>query len=276
MDLKNTQAYCASRLGTRHSAKADKSVYNLMWRAMVRSQKGARYFMNQEQSHPPDRLPSGLYVVGTPIGHLGDISRRAVDTLRDVEGILAEDTRHTRKLMSRYDLHTPLVSCHKFNEASRSDAVLQRIRDGAALALVSDAGMPGISDPGARVVAACRAAALPVYVVPGPSAVTSAISLSGFGGEGFVFVGFLPHKSGARRKRLAALLENDLPVVLYESPYRALKLLTELDDLAPDRQVFVGRELTKRHEQSLTGTPQEILAAFEGRSTKGEWVLVVQ
>jgi 16S rRNA (cytidine1402-2'-O)-methyltransferase len=221
-------------------------------------------------------LPAGLYVVGTPIGHLGDISTRALDTLRRAAGVLAEDTRHTRKLMTRFALSTPLISCHKFNEAQRSVSIIDRIQRGEALALVSDAGMPGVSDPGARVVAACREAGCPVWVVPGPSAVTAAIGLSGFGGSGFVFEGFLPHKSGARRRRLEILLGYGLPVVLYESPYRALKLIGELAELAPERRVFVGRELTKHHEQSLVGTPAELQQAFAGRTTKGEWVLVVE
>ncbi len=220
-------------------------------------------------------LAPGLYVVGTPIGNLGDISPRALDTLRGVSAILAEDTRHTRKLLTRYDIHTPLVSCHRFNESSRSDPVLERIRAGEALALVSDSGMPGVSDPGARMVAACHRANLPVRIVPGPSAVTSAIALCGFGGAGFVFDGFLPHKSGARRRRLTELLTYDMPVVLYESPYRAMKLLTALTELAPNRNVFVGRELTKRFEETITGLPGEIMAMFEGRAIKGEWVVVI-
>lgn len=220
-------------------------------------------------------LPPGLYVVGTPIGNLDDISPRALDTLRRVSAILAEDTRHTRKLLSRYDIHTPLISCHKFNELRRADPVLEQIRAGAALALVSDSGMPGVSDPGARMVAACRRAECPIHAVPGPSAVTSAIALCGFGGAGFVFDGFLPHKSGARRRRLTELLKHDVPVALYESPYRAMKLLTELNELAPDRELFVGRELTKRYEESITGRPGDILAKFEGRAIKGEWVVVI-
>ncbi len=220
-------------------------------------------------------LQAGLYVVGTPIGNLSDISARALDTLRQVEVILAEDTRHTRKLLTRYAIATPMMSCHKFNEAQRSQQIVQRISNGAALALVSDAGMPGVSDPGARVVAACRAAGAPIYAVPGPSAITTAISLCGFAEGGFVFLGFLPNKSAARRRILAEWLPQELPIAVYESPYRAIKLITELAELAPERQVFVGRELTKHFEQSLVGTPADILAAFEQRSTKGEWVIVI-
>ncbi len=230
---------------------------------------------SESEARNADLVP-GLYVVGTPIGNLDDISARALDTLRRADAILAEDTRHTRKLLTRFDIHTPLISCHQFNEARRSSDILRRLTAGAALALVSDSGMPGISDPGSRVVAACREGGHPVYVVPGPAAVTAAVSLSGFGGAGFLFDGFLPVKSGARRRRLTALLAHDRPVVLYESPHRALKLLNELQDLAPDRRVFIGRELTKRFEESVLGTPAEVAAAFAQRAAKGEWVVVIE
>lgn len=222
-----------------------------------------------------DSLPPGLYVVGTPIGHLGDVTLRALDTLRQADAILAEDTRHTMKLLSHYDIHTPLISCHKFNEAQRSQSIVGRIQSGAALALVSDAGMPGISDPGGRVVAACRGAQCDVFVVPGASAVTAAVAISGIAGDRFHFEGFLSPKSATRRRRLAELLQLDCPVVLYESPHRAMKLLEELTDLAPDRTVFVGRELTKKFEQSLSASAAELRDFFATRTTKGEWVLVI-
>lgn len=225
---------------------------------------------------PPPSLAPGLYIVGTPIGNLGDLTLRAIDTLRGVDAILAEDTRHTLKLLNHFHIQAPLISCHKFNEASRTEPVLRRIAEGAALALVSDSGMPGVSDPGSRVVAACHAAGHPVFVVPGPSAVTAAVAASGFGGSGFLFEGFLPPKSAGRRRRLAELLLAPVPVVLYESTHRALKLLNDLAELAPDRRCYVGRELTKRHEESLAGTPIELLAHFEQRSIKGEWVLIIQ
>ncbi len=224
----------------------------------------------------PEPLPPGLYVVGTPIGHLADMTMRAIDTLRQVDTILAEDTRHTIKLLSHYDIHTPLVSCHKFNEAKRSEFIVRRIQAGAALALVSDAGMPGVSDPGGRVVAACRSAQCNVFVVPGASAVTAAVSLSGMGGDRFHFEGFLSPKSATRRRRLAALLQFDVPVVLYESPHRAMKLLDELADLAPDRRVLIGRELTKKFEQSFVMTALECRDYFSTHTTKGEWVVVIE
>lgn len=220
-------------------------------------------------------LNPGLYVVGTPIGHLEDITLRAVTVLKEAHVVVAEDTRETRKLLDRYGIATPMLSCHKFNEASRVEQILGRVRAGEAVALVTDSGMPAVSDPGARVVAACRAAGLHVTVIPGPSAVTAAVALCGFGGRGFLFDGFLPHKSAARRKRLAELLRWDSPVVLFESPYRLLKLLDEMNDLAPTRQMFIGRELTKHFEELMWGTPDELRQRFANRSVKGELVVVV-
>ncbi|MFH0953415.1 MAG: 16S rRNA (cytidine(1402)-2'-O)-methyltransferase [Verrucomicrobiota bacterium] len=217
----------------------------------------------------------GLYIVGTPIGNLGDITLRALETLKSADLVVAEDTRHTRKLLDRYEIRTPTMSCHKFNEASRVQLLLGRIREGQAVALVTDSGMPAVSDPGSRVVAACRAEGLPVTVMPGPSAVTAAVALCGFAGEGFFFDGFLPHKSGARKKRLARLASCDVPVVLFESPYRLVKLLGEIAEVLGPRRVFVGRELTKQFEEARAGTPADILAAFAGRTVKGELVVIV-
>ncbi len=220
-------------------------------------------------------MDPGLYIVGTPIGNLADMTLRAIETLKGATLIVAEDTRHTRILLGRYEIDAPLVSCHKFNEASRVELVANRIRAGGAVALVTDAGMPGVSDPGARVVAACRREGLPVTVVPGPSSVSAAVALCGFSGRGFVFDGFLSHKSAARRKRLAELAAADAPVVLFESPYRLIKLMEEIRDVLGERTVFIGRELTKKFEECRTGTPSEIIAAFAGRTVKGEVVVVV-
>jgi len=220
-------------------------------------------------------MDAGLYIVGTPIGNLQDITLRALDTLKGVALILAEDTRETRKLLERHGLHVPMVSYHKFNEAARVEEILDRIQSGAAVALVSDSGMPAVSDPGARIVAACRAGGFPVWVIPGPSAVTSAAALCGLPAAGFVFGGFLPHKSGARRRRLAELGRGSLPLILFESPYRLLKLMDEIEAELGLRRVFVGRELTKKFEESLSGTPADIRAAFSKRAVKGELVVVI-
>ncbi len=221
-------------------------------------------------------MEPGLYLVGTPIGHLQDITLRALETLRGVNLILAEDTRETRKLLERHGLSTPMMSYHKFNEAARVEEVLDRVRGGAALALVTDAGMPGVSDPGARVVSACRAAGLKVYVVPGPSAVTSAVALAGFASSGFVFGGFLPNKSGARRRRLAELGQGGLPIVLFESPYRLLKLTDDVEAVLGERRMVVARELTKLFEEVVEGTPADIRSSFAKRTVKGEIVVVIK
>jgi len=216
-----------------------------------------------------------LYLVGTPIGNLADLSFRAVETLRGVDAILAEDTRCTRVLLDRYDIRTPLISCHKFNEAARLDEILGRIRSGQALALVTDSGMPGISDPGARVVAACRAAGLRVEVAPGPTALTTALALSGSRGTPFFFAGFPPRTSGARARDLRAWAALDVPVVVYESPHRIVKLLQAAQEPFGERRILVARELTKKFEEVLVGTAAELLKRLETRKLKGEIVVVL-
>jgi 16S rRNA (cytidine1402-2'-O)-methyltransferase len=222
-------------------------------------------------------MDAGLYIVGTPIGNLGDLSFRALETLKEADLIVAEDTRHTRRLTQRYEIATHLMSCHKFNEAQRSQQIIERIQEGQAVAMVTDSGMPCISDPGSRVVLLCREAGVPITSVPGAAAVTTAVALSGFGEKGFIFAGFLPHKSGGRKRDLEKWKEADLPVVFYESPYRLLKLLGEIGQhLGAERTVFVGRELTKKFEELSTGTPAEILANYEGRTVKGECVVIIQ
>ncbi len=221
-------------------------------------------------------MDPGLYLVGTPIGNLQDITLRALDTLRGAALILAEDTRVSRVLLDRHGIAVPLLSYHKFNEAARADDIVARIRNGAAVALVTDSGMPAVSDPGARLVAACRAAGLSITVIPGPSAVTSALALAGWESTGFVFGGFLPHKAGARRRQLAEYDQPGLPIVLFESPYRLLKLMGEVEAvLGAAREVYVGRELTKHFEESLRGPPAAIVAAFAKRTVKGELVVVI-
>jgi 16S rRNA (cytidine1402-2'-O)-methyltransferase len=190
---------------------------------------------------------------------------------------MAEDTRHTRRLTERHGIATHLMSCHKFNEVQRAEQIIERIQNGEAIAMVTDSGMPGISDPGARVVTLCRAAGVMITSIPGPAAVTTAVALSGFGEHGFIFAGFLPHKSGGRKRDLLKWADADLPVVFYESPYRLIKLLDGIEEhLGAGRTVFVGRELTKKFEELSTGTPSEIRAGYEGRNVKGECVVIVQ
>ncbi|QBG48136.1 16S rRNA (cytidine(1402)-2'-O)-methyltransferase [Verrucomicrobia bacterium S94] len=221
-------------------------------------------------------MEAGLYIVGTPIGNLGDISFRALETLKEADLIVAEDTRHTRRLTDRYEISTHMMSCHKFNEHQRAEQIIERIHGGGAVAMVTDSGMPCISDPGSRVILLCREAGIPITAVPGPAAVTTAVALSGFGEKGFIFAGFLPHKSGGRKRDLLKWADADLPVVLYESPYRLIKVLNEIEEyLGADRTVFVGRELTKKFEECTCGTPQEIRTAYEKRTVKGECVVIL-
>lgn len=217
----------------------------------------------------------GLFIVGTPIGNRADMSPRAIETLRAVDCILAEDTRRTRALMSAFDIHKPLRSCHGFNEAAISDGLLKRLDRGESMALVSDSGMPAVSDPGARLIAACRRAGVPVHVVPGPSAVTAAVAASGFGGHGFVFVGFAPRKSGARQRCLELWAEAPAPLVFFESPHRLCRFLRDVDSVFGDRELYVGRELTKKFEQHYWGRARDLLPHFERHTPRGEFVVIV-
>ena len=222
-------------------------------------------------------LAPGLYLVGTPIGNLEDVTLRALRVLRSATHILAEDTRHTRVLLDRHGIRTPLISCHKFNERAREEEILSRIRAGEALALVTDAGMPGISDPGARAADAVRAAGLYVTVIPGPCALSAAVALCGsVESRGFLFEGFLDHKTAARRRRLLELAAFPAPVVFYESTHRILKLLDEVEqELGPARRLFIARELTKKFEETVAGTPAALRAHYQTHSLKGEFVVIL-
>ena len=222
-------------------------------------------------------MDAGLYIVGTPIGNLGDMTARGVETLNEASLILAEDTRQTRKLLTHFEIKTHCISCHKFNEAQRCEEILSRIQRGEVIAMVTDSGMPCISDPGGRIVNACREADLMITSAPGPTAVTTAMALSGFGGHGFLFAGFSPRKSGARRRILEQCADLPVATVFYESPYRLLKFLAEIEDvLEADRPIFVGRELTKKFEELLSGTAAEIQQQFAGRTVKGECVVIIK
>lgn len=217
-----------------------------------------------------------LYLVGTPIGNLGDMPPRAVETLRAVDEILAEDTRRTRPLLSALDIRKPLRSCHAFNEASILEAVLSRLRGGCVMALVTDSGMPSISDPGSRLVSACRKAGIPIQVVPGPSAVTTAVAASGFGGHGFVFAGFAPRKTGARCRCFQSWLSSDLPLVFFEAPHRIRQFLTDAATAWGEREIYIGRELTKKFEEHYWGSAAMLLEQFNRQAPRGEFVIVVE
>jgi 16S rRNA (cytidine1402-2'-O)-methyltransferase len=223
----------------------------------------------------PPLTASTLYLVATPIGNLEDITLRAIRTLRECDVIAAEDTRHTGQLLKHLGIEKPQISYFQFNEARRSEEILIRLARGEKVALVTDAGSPGISDPGERVVQAARAGGFRVESVPGPSALIAALTASGLSAEEFHFAGFLPHKSGQRRNRLQVLSGLPGTLVLYESPYRVTKLLQELRDICPDREVALARELTKKFEEYLRGLPADLLAQMEKRAIRGEFVVMV-
>lgn len=217
-----------------------------------------------------------LYIVSTPIGNLEDITLRALRTLKEVDLIAAEDTRHTRKLLAAYDIHTPLTSYFDQNEAQKSEYLVQQLLDKKSVALVSDAGTPGISDPGYRVVAAAIAAGIDVVPIPGPSAAVTALTISGLPIEQFVFIGFLTNKRSVRIKQLKALIEEMRTAVCYASPHHLVKALQDIRDVLGNRQIVVTRELTKRFEEVLRGSVQMILDELHQRSSiKGEFTLVI-
>jgi 16S rRNA (cytidine1402-2'-O)-methyltransferase len=217
-----------------------------------------------------------LYVVATPIGNLGDITIRALETLKAVNLIVCEDTRHSRRLLDHYDIRKPLMSGHSHNERSSAAAIVTRLGNDEDVAYITDAGTPGISDPGRTMVSIVRAAGFTVVPIPGPSALSAIISVAGFSGKTVVFEGFLSPKAGRRRTRLSELLERGDMFILYESPHRILKLLGALTDLDSERLVLLGREMTKIHEELLEGTARELLEEMEKRpAIKGEFVLLV-
>ena len=220
-------------------------------------------------------IPGTLYLVATPIGNLEDITLRALRVLRECDVVAAEDTRRTGLLLHLHGLRKPLLSYHRFNEARRSEELLEHLARGATVALVTDSGTPGISDPGARVVRAAIAAGRRVEPVPGPCALVAALTASGLPTDEFHFVGFLPHKSNQRRRELTRLVELPGTLVLYESPHRLERLLVELNDLAPDRFLVVARELTKKFEEFRRGTPAELQALARQRPCRGECVVLL-
>jgi 16S rRNA (cytidine1402-2'-O)-methyltransferase len=218
-----------------------------------------------------------LYIVPTPIGHLGDITSRALEVLRSVDLILAEDTRVTQRLLSKYEINTPLRSYHAHNEHQTTDNLVSLLAAGKNIALVSDAGTPGISDPGFMLVRACREAGAELTVLPGPTAFVPALVGSGFPCDRFFFEGFLPHKKG-RQTRWKFLVTIPHTLVLYESPYRLLKCLSEITSfLGPLRNVCVVREISKVHETFHFGTAAELHTWFESHpeKVKGEMVIII-
>lgn len=219
-----------------------------------------------------------MYVVATPLGNLADLSPRARDTLAAAAVIAAEDTRHSKPLLTHYGVRTPLVALHEHNEAAQSARLIERLHQGDDVALISDAGTPAISDPGQRLVAAAHAAGIPVVPLPGPCAAVAALSASGLSSARFAFEGFLPAKPSARRTALTALLDEPRTLILYEAPHRLTALLEDVAQLFGDREAALAKELTKLHEAVIRGHAETLLAwlrAEPGRE-RGEFVLLIE
>ena len=221
-------------------------------------------------------LEPGLFLVATPIGNLEDVTLRALRVLRDADAVLAEDTRRTKQLMRAYDIATPLVSYHAHNEAKRRESVLERLASGAALALVSDAGMPTVNDPGADLAARAAAMGVRVFPVPGPSAVLAAIAGAGLPTDEFTFIGFPPPKSSARAKRFKSFARNKATLIMFVPPHKLIGTLEDAHAALGDRRCSVCRELTKVHEEFWRSTLSEARAEFERRAPRGEITLVIE
>ena len=216
-----------------------------------------------------------LYIVATPIGNLEDTSPRVLRVLESVSCVACEDTRRTRRLLNRFGVSTRTLSCHKFNERERLEKVLRILRDGDDVALVSDGGTPAVSDPGALLVKAARDEGIRVSPIPGPSAPVALLSASGESGGRFLFEGFLPHRAGERRRRLRELRSFHDTIVFFESPRRIRDSLADLREVMGEREIVVGRELTKIHETVLRGTPAEVLESLPDPEVRGEITVIV-
>jgi 16S rRNA (cytidine1402-2'-O)-methyltransferase len=222
-------------------------------------------------------MPSGiLYIVATPIGNLEDITLRAVRILKEADAIAAEDTRHTQKLLNKFDIHTPLTSYHDHNKEEKAPVLVARLLEGKNVALVSDAGTPGISDPGYFLINLAIDQKISVFPIPGVTAAIAALSISGLPTDRFVFEGFLPSKHTARLKRLEALSKEERTLIFYEAPHRILQTLDDIHTVLGDRKTVLTRELTKVHEQVLRGTLSEVKKQLEAGSMKGEFTIIIQ
>jgi 16S rRNA (cytidine1402-2'-O)-methyltransferase len=220
--------------------------------------------------------PTGtLYIVATPIGNLEDITFRAVRILKEVTLIAAEDTRHSRKLLSHFGITTRLTPYHDHNERLKTDYLLEMLREGNSIAIITDAGTPCIADPGYRIARAAAAAGIRVVPIPGPSAIVTALSAAGLPTDRFAFEGFLPAKQGKRRSRLAELKDDERVVVYYEAPHRLAETLADMAELLGEREAVVARELTKIHEEFRHGQLEELAAHFGREGVKGEVVILI-
>lgn len=216
-----------------------------------------------------------LYVVSTPIGNLEDITLRALRILKEVSIIAAEDTRHTQKLLSHFDIHTQLTSYHDFNKEEKTPLLLSKMAEGVSIAIVADAGTPTLSDPGFYLIREAIRAGLPVSPIPGPAAAIAALAVSGLPPDRFVFEGFLPKKKGARARRLEQLKPDPRTLIFYESPFRIVGLLEEIGTILGDRPVVVAREMTKLFEEFIRGSVTEVLEKIGEKTVKGEITLIV-
>jgi len=216
-----------------------------------------------------------LYIVATPIGNLKDITYRAVEVLKQVDLIAAEDTRHTKILTNHYDIQTPLTSYFEYNKMKKSQHLLSLLQEGKDVALVSDAGTPGISDPGYHLIRLAKEQAIPVAALPGATALITALTLSGLPCHSFIFEGFLPVKSAARRKKLDQFKDEDRTIIFYESPHRIVKVLKDIEEVLEDPQVVCARELTKKFEEIKEGPASEVISYFEEKKPRGEFVVLL-
>lgn len=255
------------------------SVSILWWHGQVVRQKPAKLRSPVRIWVPPyfkQLFQVMLYLVATPIGHLGDITFRAIETLKSCAYILCEDTRHSQTLLTHYQINTPLKSFHKFSEASKEDSIIANLHENKNIALISDAGTPGISDPGERLVKRCITENISVVSVPGPCAAITAITCSGMSTDVFQFIGFLPRKPKELRKTLQSILMYPGTTICYESPLRLLKLLELLHELAPVRPLAVARELTKKFEEVVRGSAHELTQYYSCHPLKGEIVFLIE
>lgn len=216
-----------------------------------------------------------IYLVATPIGNLGDISQRALETLNEVDLIACEDTRHSGSFLKKFNISKKLVSYHEFNERSRSEALLEDLQSGKNIAVITDAGTPGISDPAYRIVRIAIEHEIEIIPIPGPTAIIPALTASGLPTDRFFFEGFLSNKSAARKNRLEKIKDLEHTLVFYESPHRIEKCLNDILEVLGDRQACLAREITKKFEQFIRGSVSEIIAQLKKKNVKGEIVLVV-